>query len=117
MPLGKTKSLVERWERRESSSNDHSLQTGSCGDRMLKNDSPPVNSVCALKFESNCLNIFSFTLLWFCGIVVFLTCMCFPSLVRKNHNHFTETIAAMLDLIWFLYLLVNPFSPDCHMYL
>ncbi|KAG2592178.1 hypothetical protein PVAP13_5NG529500 [Panicum virgatum] len=44
VPLGKTKSLVERWERRESSSNDHSLQTGSCGDRMLKNDSPPVNS-------------------------------------------------------------------------
>jgi hypothetical protein len=52
--------------------------------------------------------------LWYSGI---LTCMGFPSLVRKNRNHFTETIAAMLDLIWFLYLLVNPLSSDCHMYL
>ena len=71
MPLGKTKSLVERWEKRESSSNDYSPHTGSCGDRMLKNDSPPANSVCALKFEYNYLNIFPFTLLWVCGIVVF----------------------------------------------
>jgi katanin p80 WD40 repeat-containing subunit B1 len=44
VPLGKTKSLVERWEKRESSSNDYSPQTGSCGDRMLKNDSPPAYS-------------------------------------------------------------------------
>jgi hypothetical protein len=58
VPLGKTKSLVERWEKRESSSNDYSPQTGSCGDRMLKNDSPPAYSVRVLKFEYNYLNIF-----------------------------------------------------------
>ncbi|WVZ68603.1 hypothetical protein U9M48_017525 [Paspalum notatum var. saurae] len=40
VPLGKTKSLVERWEKRESSSTDYSPQTGSCGDRTLKNDNP-----------------------------------------------------------------------------
>ncbi|CAO2166620.1 unnamed protein product [Urochloa humidicola] len=44
VPLGKTKSLVERWEKRDSSSNDHAPQTGSCGDRALKNDSPPAHS-------------------------------------------------------------------------
>ncbi|KAK8453808.1 hypothetical protein SEVIR_5G344400v4 [Setaria viridis] len=44
VPLGKTKSLVERWEKRESSSNDYSPQTDSCGDRALKNDSPPAHS-------------------------------------------------------------------------
>ncbi|XP_062207073.1 katanin p80 WD40 repeat-containing subunit B1 homolog KTN80.2-like [Phragmites australis] len=41
VPLGKTKSLVERWEKRETSSIDYSPQTGSCGDRALRNDSPP----------------------------------------------------------------------------
>ncbi|CAO2197389.1 unnamed protein product [Urochloa humidicola] len=44
VPLGKTKSLVERWEKRDSSSNEHAPQTGPCGDRALKNDSPPAHS-------------------------------------------------------------------------
>ncbi|CAL4961060.1 unnamed protein product [Urochloa decumbens] len=44
VPLGKTKSLVERWEKRESSSNDHAPQTGSCGDWALKNVNPPAHS-------------------------------------------------------------------------
>ncbi|KAL6845258.1 hypothetical protein ACP4OV_024753 [Aristida adscensionis] len=44
VPLGKTKSLVERWEKREVSSIDCSPQTGSCGDRAVRNDSPPSHS-------------------------------------------------------------------------
>ncbi|KAL6616172.1 hypothetical protein ACP70R_038442 [Stipagrostis hirtigluma subsp. patula] len=42
VPLGKTKSLVERWEKREVSSIDCSPQEiGSCGDRAVRNDSSP----------------------------------------------------------------------------
>ncbi|AQK99968.1 Transducin/WD40 repeat-like superfamily protein [Zea mays] len=41
VPLGKTKSLVERWEKRETSSTDYSPQTGSCGDRASRNDNHP----------------------------------------------------------------------------
>ncbi|XP_062223147.1 katanin p80 WD40 repeat-containing subunit B1 homolog KTN80.1-like isoform X2 [Phragmites australis] len=41
VPLGKTKSLVERWEKREVSSIDCSPQTSSCGDREVRSDSPP----------------------------------------------------------------------------
>ena len=46
VPLGKTKSLVERFEKRESSSIDCSSPTGSCGDHTVKADSPPTSSVC-----------------------------------------------------------------------
>ncbi|CAD6236512.1 unnamed protein product [Miscanthus lutarioriparius] len=41
VPVGKTKSLVERWEKRESSSTDYSPQIGSYGDRASRNDNPP----------------------------------------------------------------------------
>ncbi|KAM3351877.1 hypothetical protein ACQJBY_023635 [Aegilops geniculata] len=44
VPLGKTKSLVERFEKRESSSIDCSSPTGSCGDHTVKADSPPTSS-------------------------------------------------------------------------
>ncbi|KAM3332981.1 hypothetical protein ACQJBY_028216 [Aegilops geniculata] len=43
VPLGKTKSLVERFEKRESSSIDCSSPTGSCGDHTVKADSPPTS--------------------------------------------------------------------------
>uniref|UniRef100_A0ACD5WHY5 Uncharacterized protein n=1 Tax=Avena sativa TaxID=4498 RepID=A0ACD5WHY5_AVESA len=43
VPLGKTKSLVERFEKRESSSIDCSPPTGSCGDRTVRADSPPTS--------------------------------------------------------------------------
>uniref|UniRef100_A0A453FP77 Uncharacterized protein n=1 Tax=Aegilops tauschii subsp. strangulata TaxID=200361 RepID=A0A453FP77_AEGTS len=45
VPLGKTKSLVERFEKRESSSIDCSSPTGSCGDHTVKADSPPTSLV------------------------------------------------------------------------
>ncbi|XP_048564756.1 katanin p80 WD40 repeat-containing subunit B1 homolog KTN80.1-like isoform X1 [Triticum urartu] len=44
VPLGKTKSLVERFEKRESSSIDCSSPTGSSGDHTMKADSPPTSS-------------------------------------------------------------------------
>lgn len=45
VPLGKTKSLVERFEKRGSSI-DCSLPSGACGDHTVKADSPPNSSVC-----------------------------------------------------------------------
>ncbi|OEL21995.1 Katanin p80 WD40 repeat-containing subunit B1-like protein [Dichanthelium oligosanthes] len=53
VPLGKTKSLVERWEKRESSSTDYSPQSGSCGDRALRNDIPPTHSMMRHVFEQS----------------------------------------------------------------
>ncbi|KAE8798513.1 Katanin p80 WD40 repeat-containing subunit B1-like protein 1 [Hordeum vulgare] len=46
VPLGKTKSLVERFEKRESSTSsiDCSSPTGICGDHTVKADSPPTSS-------------------------------------------------------------------------
>ena len=46
VPLGKTKSLVERFEKRETSSIDCSPQTGSCGDHAVLPDGPSSYSVC-----------------------------------------------------------------------
>ncbi|KQK10070.1 hypothetical protein BRADI_2g51760v3 [Brachypodium distachyon] len=43
VPLGKTKSLVERFEKRESSSIDCSSPTGSCSDHIARADSPPTS--------------------------------------------------------------------------
>ncbi|CAM0883332.1 unnamed protein product [Alopecurus aequalis] len=43
VPLGKTKSLVERFEKRESSSIDCSPPTASSGDRTVRADSPPTS--------------------------------------------------------------------------
>jgi katanin p80 WD40 repeat-containing subunit B1 len=45
VPLGKTKSIVDRFEKRESSSIDCSPPTGSRGDRTVRVDSPPTSSV------------------------------------------------------------------------
>jgi hypothetical protein len=50
VPLGKTKSLVERFEKRESSSIDCSPPTGSCGDRTVRTGSPPTSLVCTHGF-------------------------------------------------------------------
>ncbi|KAM0868606.1 hypothetical protein ACQ4PT_041226 [Festuca glaucescens] len=43
VPLGKTKSIVDRFEKRESSSIDCSPPTGSRGDRTVRVDSPPTS--------------------------------------------------------------------------
>ncbi|XP_052140737.1 katanin p80 WD40 repeat-containing subunit B1 homolog KTN80.2-like isoform X1 [Oryza glaberrima] len=40
VPLGKTKSLVERWEKREATNVECSPPTGSCGDRAVRSDGP-----------------------------------------------------------------------------
>uniref|UniRef100_A0A0E0JPI7 Katanin p80 WD40 repeat-containing subunit B1 homolog n=1 Tax=Oryza punctata TaxID=4537 RepID=A0A0E0JPI7_ORYPU len=40
VPLGKTKSLVERWEKREATNVECSPPTGSCGDRTVRSDGP-----------------------------------------------------------------------------
>ncbi|XP_021310962.1 katanin p80 WD40 repeat-containing subunit B1 homolog isoform X2 [Sorghum bicolor] len=53
VPLGKTKSLVERWEKRESSSTDYSPQIGSCGDRASRNDNPPSHLMMRHVFEQS----------------------------------------------------------------
>jgi hypothetical protein len=50
VPLGKTKSIVDRFEKRESSSIDCSPPTGSRGDRTVRVDSPPTSSVCTHVF-------------------------------------------------------------------
>ncbi|KAG8078146.1 hypothetical protein GUJ93_ZPchr0007g5117 [Zizania palustris] len=41
VPLGKTKSLVERWEKREATNVECSPPTSSCGDRAMRSDGPP----------------------------------------------------------------------------
>uniref|UniRef100_A0A0D9V6H3 Katanin p80 subunit C-terminal domain-containing protein n=1 Tax=Leersia perrieri TaxID=77586 RepID=A0A0D9V6H3_9ORYZ len=40
VPLGKTKSLVERWEKRDATNVECSVPTGSCGDRAMRSDGP-----------------------------------------------------------------------------
>ncbi|KAK3165627.1 hypothetical protein QOZ80_1AG0035730 [Eleusine coracana subsp. coracana] len=45
VPLGKTKSLVERFEKRETSSIDCSPQTSSCGDHAVQPDGPSSHPV------------------------------------------------------------------------
>ncbi|KAL5220377.1 hypothetical protein ABZP36_025090 [Zizania latifolia] len=40
VPLGKTKSLVERWEKREATNVECSPPTSSCGDRAMRSDGP-----------------------------------------------------------------------------
>lgn len=53
VPLGKTKSLVERWEKRESTNVECSPPTGSCGDRAVRSDGPSSFSVCTHNFKPN----------------------------------------------------------------
>ncbi|GJM92942.1 hypothetical protein PR202_ga09451 [Eleusine coracana subsp. coracana] len=111
VPLGKTKSLVERFEKRETSSIDCSPQTSSCGDHAVQPDGPsshpriksaiaaviklPDNAVqadvvSALKGKLDLFNleIFSSFLPVLAGL-----------LSSKTERHATVSLEMLLDLI------------------
>ncbi|XP_006646391.1 katanin p80 WD40 repeat-containing subunit B1 homolog KTN80.1-like [Oryza brachyantha] len=53
VPLGKTKSLVERWEKREATNVECSPPTGSCGDRAVKSDGPSFSAEPSQAYEND----------------------------------------------------------------